>query len=198
MKTLAARIAGLSRRAKTLLAAGGALLLVAIVALVLTLALRPRPAFLAGAAADWKTPVKYWTNTYRCLATTTEYLGQPGKYMVRLWDCTEKPLPDNKVWTFVTAPDGSGAFMKSSAGGSEVCLDVEGGAAKENATVTTFPCKTENYANQIWNVNRHGFSNGMYEIEAGRSGLCLTQRSAFSGNTYFALGPCEKAETWEF
>ncbi len=213
MKTLSARIAGLSRLTRIALAAGGALLVIAIIAgVVLTLSSKssgPSAAFLAGeATADWKTAVKtYYEDLHysgaRCLATTTEYLGQPGKYQVRLWGCTEWQLPANKVWTFVAADAlfAQGSFMKSSAGGGEVCLDVEGGEAKDGATVTTFPCKTSNYTHQLWNVNSID-SPGMakYVIESGRSGFCLAKADSNDAYSWIKLVPCASnaAQTWKF
>ncbi len=206
MKTLFARLAGLRRRTRIMFAAAGVLLLAVIVAgVVVALTTRsatPPAGLLAGeATGDWRTGLKTYWNGQMCLSTTTEYLAQPGKYQARLWPCEPDPLPANMVWTFVAATGANdrGAFMKSSAGGAEVCLDVEGGEAKENATVTTFACRTKDYANQLWNVNApDSWIQGGWTIESGRSGLCLSKATPDARYAWVKLVYCSDRAVTRF
>lgn len=193
MKNLFARIAGLSRLTKTLLTAAGALLALAIIAGVV---LATNPALgarlsgnLAGATAEnWK-PAIYATNG-KCLSTTTEWLGQTGKYQVRTWECDESPLPENKRWESVLETDGKSTRLKSQAGGAEVCLDVEGGKAANGATVTTFPCKTSDYSNQLWIIEPIASAPDHYQIRAASSSYCLFRVDQYDAHTWVQLQDC--------
>jgi hypothetical protein len=176
MKPFFARLAHLNLRTKTLLAVASVALLVVVVAGAL-LTLNPPLAARLGRAlpgavtVNSSGPIKYGS---QCLTVTTEWLWQPGKYQVRMWEC-DPSNPPTQQWKYVT--DSQGYIIAHSPLNEEVCLDVEGASKAEGATITTYPC-TRGAGNEDWNILGLGFLDQVtgsgIKFQNENSKLCMT------------------------
>jgi hypothetical protein len=131
-----------------------------------------------------------------CLSATTEWLGvSDHKYLVRLWEC-DPANPGNQTWKHV----GDGFIEGKTPYGVTICLDVEGASTAADATVTTFPCKREDRANQEWTILGLGpfdevVGNGI-QIQNDKSGMCLTPADTSDSHSYIVQKSCSNAVEW--
>jgi hypothetical protein len=189
MKTLFARLAGLNRRTKVLLAVAGAMIIIVVACVVLVLAQRSLTQViraLSGAATEDVYPPN-WTigenNTYVLtpMHNPVQVLAydkwDPNKVGIWPWD---ENSPGNRTWYFVPAPEAAGYFrihtfeISSEGDESYHFLDVYEASTAAGAGVIAY--RNIGGDNQLWKLTLLDSDKGLYQIESKISGLCLNIR----------------------